>query len=164
MAEVCMENYDTEFRTTTKPGDILVAGFNFGGGSSREQAATSILAKQIPLVVAGSFGGIFTRNAVNNALLCVEVPRLVQRLRRTYRDDTGKHVTRRTGWRFLWDVRRSKVIITEKDGSTWEQRVGELPPNVQAIIAAGGLEAWLRGEVRQGHEDREKRYQIGGQL
>ena len=59
-----MENYDTEFRTTTQPGDILVAGFNFGCGSSREQAATAILAKQIPLVVAGSFGGIFGRNAV----------------------------------------------------------------------------------------------------
>jgi len=145
-----MENYDTEFRTTTKPGDILVTGFNFGCGSSREQAATAILAKQIPLVVAGSFGGIFSRNAVNNALLCVEVPRLVQRLRDTYKDDTEKRLTRRTGWRLLWDGRRSKVVITEKNGSSWEQKVGELAPNVQAIIESGGLEAWVKGEVQAG--------------
>lgn len=149
MAEVCMENYDTEFRTITRPGDILVSGFNFGTGSSREQAATAILAKQIPLIVAGSFGGVFTRNAVNNALLCVEVPRLIQRLRDLYKDDTEKPLTRRTGWRLLWDVRHSKIVITEKDGSSWEQKVGELAPNVQDIIASGGLEAWVRGEVSQ---------------
>jgi homoaconitate hydratase len=62
MAEVCMENYDPEFRTIAKEGDILVGGYNWGTGSSREQAATSILAKKIPLVVAGSFGNIFSRN------------------------------------------------------------------------------------------------------
>lgn len=63
MAKVCMENYDTEFRNVVKPNDVLVTGFNFGCGSSREQAATSILANQIPLVVAGSFGNIFSRNS-----------------------------------------------------------------------------------------------------
>ncbi|RDL32363.1 Homoaconitase, mitochondrial [Venustampulla echinocandica] len=147
MAEVCMENYDTEFRTTAKAGDILVAGFNFGCGSSREQAATSILAKQIPLVVAGSFGNIFSRNSINNALMGVEVPRLVQRLRETYKGDSKKPLTRRTGWKFLWDVRRSKVVITEKDGSSWDQKVGELPPNVQEIIACGGLEKWVKSKI-----------------
>lgn len=58
-----MENYDTEFGNIIKPNDVLVTGFNFGCGSSREQAATSILAKQIPLVVSGSFGNIFSRNS-----------------------------------------------------------------------------------------------------
>ena len=62
MAEVCMENYDKAFRETARAGDVLVSGFNFGTGSSREQAATAILAKKIPLVVAGSFGNIFSRN------------------------------------------------------------------------------------------------------
>lgn len=51
-----MENYDPDFRNIAKAGDILVSAYNFGCGSSREQAATSILAKQVPLVVAGSFG------------------------------------------------------------------------------------------------------------
>jgi homoaconitate hydratase len=56
MARACMQNYDPDFDGIAKPSDILVAGFNFGCGSSREQAATALLAKQIPLVVAGSFG------------------------------------------------------------------------------------------------------------
>ena len=149
MAEVCMENYDTGFRTTARAGDILVTGFNFGCGSSREQAATAILAKRIPLVVAGSFGNIFSRNSINNALMGVEVPRLVRRLRDTFpRDDGAQPVlTRRTGWRLLWDVRRSKVVVTEADGASWEQKVGELPPNVQDIIARGGLEKWVKAQI-----------------
>ncbi|PSS00737.1 homoaconitase [Coniella lustricola] len=149
MAEVCMENYDTSFSTLAKKGDILVAGFNFGCGSSREQAATAILAKEIPLVVAGSFGNIFSRNSINNALMGVEVPRLVQRLRETFKsDEAGKVATRRTGWTFQWDVRRSKVTVTEgTGGETWSQKVGELPPNVQEIIARGGLEKWVKSQI-----------------
>lgn len=148
MAEVCMENYDTSFRNLARPGDILVAGFNFGCGSSREQAATAILAKKIPLVVAGSFGNIFSRNSINNALMGVEVPRLVQRLRETFGKGDEKVATRRTGWKFLWDVRRSKVTVTEgAGGETWSQKVGELPPNVQEIIARGGLEKWVKAQI-----------------
>lgn len=157
MAEVCMENYDTAFRTVARPGDILVAGFNFGCGSSREQAATAILAKGIPLVVAGSFGNIFGRNSINNALMGVEVPRLVERLRATFGGGSGEgkqqqqqpqQLTRRTGWRFVWDVRRSKVTVTEGGaGETWSQKVGELPPNVQEIIARGGLEKWVKSQI-----------------
>ncbi|KAF9773906.1 mitochondrial Homoaconitase [Fusarium sp. DS 682] len=147
MAEVCMENYDTEFGKIAKAGDILVTGFNFGTGSSREQAATAILAKKIPLVVAGSFGNIFSRNSINNALMGVEVPRLVERLRETYKNDTEKPLTRRTGWKLVWDVRRSKVVVTEKDGKQWEQKVGELPANVQEIIAQGGLEKWVKSQI-----------------
>lgn len=148
MAEVCMENYDTAFGSVARAGDILVAGFNFGCGSSREQAATAILAKKIPLVVAGSFGNIFSRNSINNALMGVEVPRLVQRLRETFKGEDKKAGTRRTGWKFLWDVRRSKVTVTEGEGGeTWSQKVGELPPNVQEIIARGGLEKWVKSQI-----------------
>ncbi|KAH8899140.1 homoaconitase [Thozetella sp. PMI_491] len=147
MSEICMENYDPKFRMTAKAGDILVAGFNFGCGSSREQAATAILAKQIPLVAAGSFGNIFSRNSINNALLGVELPALVHRLREAYKDEAEKVLTRRTGWKLLWDIRRSKVVITEKDGSSWEQKVGEMPPNVQEIIACGGLEGWVKTKI-----------------
>ena len=180
MAKVCMENYDPKFGGIAREGDILVSGFNFGCGSSREQAATAILAKKIPLVVAGSFGNIFQRNSINNALMGVEVPRLVERLRETFsgkKVEENSHVkepeankdsldsspaatqaspveekllTRRTGWTFLWDVRRSKVTITEgKGGNTWSQKVGELPPNVQEIIARGGLEKWVKGEIEK---------------
>ena len=145
MAEVCMENYDKQFRHVAKAGDILVSGFNFGCGSSREQAATAILAKNIRLVVAGSFGNIFSRNSINNALMGVEVPKLVNRLREKFTDKVG---TRRTGWKFRWDVRRSRVVVQEgRGGERWTQKVGELPPNVQEIIARGGLERWVKAEI-----------------
>lgn len=50
-------------------------------GSSREQAATSILARDIPIVIAGSLGNIFSRNSINNVLVSLEIPHLVERLR-----------------------------------------------------------------------------------
>ncbi|RAL10708.1 homoaconitase LysF [Aspergillus homomorphus CBS 101889] len=153
MARACMQNYDPEFHGIAKPSDILVAGFNFGCGSSREQAATALLAKQIPLVVAGSFGNIFARNSINNALMGLEVPRLVERLRAAFSQQstasgTERQPTRRTGWTLTWDVKRSLVEVQEGEGGeSWTEQVGELPANVQAIIAAGGLEAWVKAEV-----------------
>ncbi|KAF2183960.1 aconitase iron-sulfur domain-containing protein [Zopfia rhizophila CBS 207.26] len=169
MAEVCMENYDPAFGTIAKSGDILVSGFNFGCGSSREQAATAILANGVPLVVAGSFGNIFGRN----------IPKLANRLREVFSSYTPsssrqnmekpsqnrgsldsppmgavaqpaqvKQLTRRTGWMLEWDVRRSTVTVQEgPDGARWSVKVGELPPNVQEIIALGGLERWVRKEI-----------------
>ncbi|KFG82204.1 homoaconitase [Metarhizium anisopliae] len=148
MAAVCMENYDTEFTKLTKPGDVLVTGFNFGCGSSREQAATAILARDIPLVIAGSLGNIFSRNGINNALVCLEMPRLVEHLRKSFKDDAERPLTRRTGWKLLWDVRRSKAVITEKDGTVWEEKVSELPPSVQEIISFKGLENWVKSKIQ----------------
>lgn len=78
MAEVCMENYDPQFGAVAREGDILVAGFNFGCGSSREQAATAILAKRIPMVVAGSFGNIFSRNSESPSLSSPAYSLLIQ--------------------------------------------------------------------------------------
>ncbi|PKY04446.1 homoaconitate hydratase [Aspergillus campestris IBT 28561] len=146
MAEVCMSNYDATFSSIAKEGDILVTGFNFGCGSSREQAATAILAKRIPLVVAGSFGNIFSRNSINNALMGLEVPRLISRLRESFGAD--QQATRRTGWILTWDVRRSRIEIQEgPNGPKWSHKVGELPPNVQEIIAKGGLEKWVKNAI-----------------
>ncbi|CAI7677873.1 unnamed protein product [Penicillium manginii] len=147
MAEVCMSNYDTDFAHLAKQGDILVSGFNFGCGSSREQAATAILAKKIPLVVSGSFGNIFSRNSINNALMGLEVPRLIARLREHYAAE-GKALTRRTGWTLTWDVRRSQIEVQEGEGGAkWTHKVGELPANVQEIIAKGGLEKWVKNAI-----------------
>ena len=183
MAEVCMSNYDPAFSDLAQPGDILVSGYNFGCGSSREQAATAILAKNIPLVVAGSFGNIFSRNSINNALMGLEVPKLISRLRETFsekkvptshdeikeprgnaRDQESldspppaepkaleKMLSRRTGWKLLWDVKKSQIEVQEgPSGKTWTEKVGELPPNVQEIIAKGGLEKWVQTEINAG--------------
>ncbi|KAJ6260202.1 homoaconitase [Drechslerella dactyloides] len=152
MARACMQNYDPEFNGIAKPNDILVAGRNFGCGSSREQAATALLAKQIPLVVAGSFGNIFSRNSINNALIALEVPRLLESLRARFSSSDAsakdRQLTRRTGWSLTWDVARSLVEVQEgENGPRWTERVGELPANVQEIIAAGGLEAWVKNEI-----------------
>lgn len=84
MAKVVMENYDPQFASRTREGDVIVSGFNFGTGSSREQAVTCLKAKGIPLVVAASFSQTYLRNAYNNGFLCVEVPELVKRLREQF--------------------------------------------------------------------------------
>src|SRR5438445_6693867 len=84
MAKVVMENYDPQFASRTQKGDVIVSGFNFGTGSSREQAVTALKAKGIPLVIAASFSQTYLRNAFNNGFLCVEVPELVKRLRQQF--------------------------------------------------------------------------------
>jgi homoaconitate hydratase len=84
MAKVVMENYDPQFASRTKAGDVIVSGFNFGTGSSREQAVTCLKAKDIPLVIAASFSQTYLRNAYNNGFLCVEVPELVKKLREQF--------------------------------------------------------------------------------
>ena len=81
MAKVVMENYDPQLALRTQPGDVIVGGFNFGTGSSREQAVTCLKAKGLPMVIAASFSQTYLRNAYNNGFLCVEIPELVKRLR-----------------------------------------------------------------------------------
>ena len=146
MAEVCMENYDAEFKNKTGPGDIIVSGYNFGTGSSREQAATAILARDMNVVVAGSFGNIFFRNSINNALLTLEIPALINTLRQRFGD--SKELTIRTGWNLRWDVTKAHVTITDQDGITvLSQKVGELGTNLQEIIVKGGLEGWVKAQL-----------------
>ncbi|KAI1356396.1 Aconitase/3-isopropylmalate dehydratase [Xylaria sp. FL0043] len=156
MAQACMENYDPSFDSNTRPNDIFVGGYNLGTGSSREQAATALLAKQIPLIVAGSFGNIFARNCINNAMMTLTLSGLVERLRVCFpapspsAEDTRHPLTRRTGWTLTWDIQRSVVEVREgEQGETWVEKVGDLPANAQAIIAAGGLESWCRAEIKK---------------
>jgi len=89
MAKVIMENYDLQFATRTQKGDVIVGGFNFGTGSSREQAVTCLKAKGIPIVIAASFSQTYLRNAYNNGFLCVEVPGLVKHLRGQFAKEIG---------------------------------------------------------------------------
>ncbi|KAJ2970448.1 hypothetical protein NUW58_g9695 [Xylaria curta] len=151
MARACMQNYDPGFDALAHEGDIIVSGYNFGTGSSREQAATAILAKKIPMVVAGSFSNTFARNSINNALMTLELPRLVDKLRQRFppsKEGEQSALTRRTGWTLTWDIQRSVIEIQEgAGGETWTEKVGELPPTVQAIIASGGLEAHVKAQV-----------------
>ncbi|KAA8911248.1 hypothetical protein TRICI_003858 [Trichomonascus ciferrii] len=149
MAEVCMENYDSEFGAKTKAGDIVISGFNFGTGSSREQAATAILARGMKCIIAGSFGNIFSRNSINNALLTLESPGLIKLLRERYA--SGSELTQRTGWFARWDVKKSTLTVTDgQDGPVvFKQKVGELGESMQEIIVEGGLEGWVKASLRK---------------
>ncbi|KAI0438827.1 Aconitase/3-isopropylmalate dehydratase [Xylaria telfairii] len=119
-------------------------------GVLREQAATVILAKQIPLVVAGSLPSIFARNSINNALLGLEVPRHVGRLRTAF-PSSEKVLARRTDWILTWDISRSTVKVQQgKDGECWEGQVGQfpdLPGESTRVHRTGGLTEWVKHKI-----------------
>lgn len=72
LASHCMEDIDKDFVKKVKPGDIMVAGYNFGCGSSREHAPISIKESGISCIIAKSFARIFYRNAINIGLAIIE--------------------------------------------------------------------------------------------
>ncbi|MGA7908306.1 MAG: aconitase family protein, partial [Candidatus Sulfotelmatobacter sp.] len=136
MAGVVMENYDPQFAARTRVGDVIVGGFNFGTGSSREQAVTCLKAKGIPLVIAGSFSQTYLRNAYNNGFLCVEVPEFIKRLRGQFSNKIAA---------------KEKTIIPNEDveidfiSSTiaWRGEEFVFPPLgsvPQSLVIAGGAE------------------------
>lgn len=136
MAKVVMENYDPRFSELTREGDVVIGGFNFGTGSSREQAVTALQARGIPLVVAGSFSQTYLRNAFNNGFLCVENPALVRRLAVLFAGEVSA---------------RTKTIVPGDDVTidfargllTYRGEVFNFPPLgsvPQSLVAAGGIE------------------------
>lgn len=135
-AEVVMENYDPEFVKMTKAGDILVGGFNFGTGSSREQAATALKYKGIQLVVAGTFNETYKRNALNNGYLLIECPQLVNDLKSKYGKDK---LTVKSGMNVKIDFENS--VLTFDNGTYPIDPVGEA---AQELIVTGGLEEWVK--------------------
>ena len=74
LASHCMEDIDAQFSSTVEPGDIMVAGANFGCGSSREHAPLAIKACGVKCVIAASFARIFYRNAINIGFPILECP------------------------------------------------------------------------------------------
>ena len=78
-----MEDIDPNFALTVKPGDIIVGGYNFGCGSSREHAPLALKASGIKLVIAKSFARIFFRNAINTGLLVVEDEKIPDEIDKT---------------------------------------------------------------------------------
>lgn len=80
MAKHALEDLDPSFADNVKNGDIIVAGVNFGCGSSREQAATCIKYAGVSAVVAKSFSRIFFRNAINQGLLAIECAEAVEKI------------------------------------------------------------------------------------
>jgi homoaconitate hydratase len=136
MAKVVMENYDPQFASRTRAGDVVVSGFNFGTGSSREQAVTCLKAKGIPLVIAASFSQTYLRNAYNNGFLCVEVPELVKRLRDQFtKEIAAKEKTIIPGEEIDIDF-RSGVIHWRGETFAFPP-LGSVP---QSLVVAEGVE------------------------
>jgi len=138
-AEVAMENYDPEFGKLVKKGDILVGGFNFGTGSSREQAATALKYRGIRLVLAGSFSETYRRNALNNGFLAIEAPELSRDIKKKFGTD---RLTVRTGVQAKIDFVNS---IIEADGRTYP--ISPIGVAAQELVVAGGLENWVKGRL-----------------
>lgn len=138
-AEVVMENYDPDFVKIAKAGDILVGGFNFGTGSSREQAATALKYKGIQLVISGSFNETYKRNALNNGFLLIECPELVKDLKSKFGADK---LTVKTGMLATIDFTNSSIKLGDKTYSI--DPVGEA---AQELIFTGGLEEWVKKNI-----------------
>ena len=136
MAKVVMENYDPQFASRTNAGDVIVGGFNFGTGSSREQAVTCLKAKGIPLVIAASFSQTYLRNAYNNGFLCIEVAELVKRLREQFaKEISAKEKTVIPGDEI--DIDFTTSVITWRGEKFPFPALGSVP---QSLVIAEGVE------------------------
>ncbi|KDQ59037.1 hypothetical protein JAAARDRAFT_127852 [Jaapia argillacea MUCL 33604] len=168
-AQVVMENYDPSFAAlvstlvqnqpssanSEKRGVILVSGYNFGTGSSREQAATALKSAGVPLVIAGSFGDIFKRNAINNGLVCVECPELVADLTKEYalngQGGAGGlegELTVNKGLGISVGMEDGKVLVTLPNGEEKVYQVGLVGPSVQELWTCGGLEGYVLKSIQ----------------
>ena len=122
LASHCMEDIDKTFVTKVKDGDIMVAGVNFGCGSSREHAPLAIKACGVKCVIAPSFARIFYRNAINIGFPIVECAQAAEEIQ------AGDQV----------EVDFATGIITDStQGKTWQ--AAPFPAFIDGIIQSGGL-------------------------
>ncbi|HIE36225.1 MAG TPA: 3-isopropylmalate dehydratase small subunit [Candidatus Omnitrophica bacterium] len=122
----CMENIDPQFSKKVKKGDIIVAGKNFGCGSSREHAPLSIKGCGISLVIAESFARIFYRNCINLGL-----PILVCKASSQIQEGDLLEVDLKKG--LMKNLTRNKIFYSEK-----------FPSFMEEIIKRGGLINWIK--------------------
>ena len=118
-------------------------GFNFGTGSSREQAVTCLKAKGIPLVVAASYSQTYLRNAFNNGFLCLECPELLTHLRERFaaEADAGTK-TIVPGDELAVDFTSGTLTLGERSFSF--PPMSEVP---QSLVVAGGVENLVRAQL-----------------
>src|SRR5436190_5856221 len=139
MAAVTFENYDPNFNTLYRRGDIGVGGLSVGMGARREHAATALKFKGIPCVIAASFSETYKRNAFNNGFVVFECPELVTHLRTTL---TNRQPTT-VGPEITIDYAKSIVAV---DGKSFP--FPPLSPAAQELIVAGGAENLVASRIR----------------
>ena len=130
LAAHCMEDIDAQFKHNVKPGDVIVAGWNFGCGSSREHAPVAIKASGITCVIAATFARIFYRNAINIGLPLLEVGDAVKKIK--------------AGDVLSVDLESGEIINTTS-GETI--KATPLPGFIQDIARAGGLINYVKGSA-----------------
>ena len=133
LAAHCMEDLDGEFVERMQPGDMMVAGSNFGCGSSREHAPLAIKAAGVSCVIAGSFARIFFRNAINIGLPILESPEAAEAIK----DGDLVEVELETGY-----------IEDLTTGQSFQAR--PYPEFMLEIIQAGGLIPQVKGRLARG--------------
>ncbi|MBP3509768.1 3-isopropylmalate dehydratase small subunit [Oscillibacter sp.] len=129
LAAHCMEDIDAEFVHKVKEGDIMVAGANFGCGSSREHAPIAIKASGISCVIAASFARIFYRNAINIGLPILECPAASRGI------ESGDEVEVDFDTGIITNVTKNETYQAEP-----------FPPFIKDMIAKGGLMASLKAK------------------
>ncbi len=122
LASHCMEDIDPKFVSRVKRGDVIVAGDNFGCGSSREHAPLAIKASGVSLVIANSFARIFYRNSINIGLPILECPEAAAAI------DAGDEVSA--------DLSKGIIVDHTKNLSF---KAEPFPPFIREIIDDGGL-------------------------
>ena len=127
LATHCMEDIDTNFVKVVKGGDVMVGGYNFGCGSSREHAPMVIKESGISCVIAKTFARIFYRNAINIGLAILECPEASEKI------DSGDEVA------IDFDT---GVITNLTKGETYQ--ANPFPDFIKKIIQAGGLMADIK--------------------
>ena len=127
LAAHCMEDIDAAFAGRVKAGDIIVAGRNFGCGSSREHAPLAIKASGVACVIATTFARIFYRNALNIGLPILECPEAAEAI--AAGDEVGIDLA-------------SGTVTDETTGRTFKAE--PFPPFMRELIAVGGLAAYMR--------------------
>jgi len=142
MAGYAMANFDPAFQTIAEDGDLIVAGRNFGTGSSREQAATALKHRGIRMVIAASFSQTYLRNAFNNAFVCIESPALADAVRTAFRREADAGAKTIPAGRLTVDFKRS--VATWNGG---EYALSPVGPAAQELVLAGGLEALTRTRI-----------------
>ena len=132
LASHCMEDLDKDFTKRVEPGDIMVAGDNFGCGSSREHAPIAIKASGISLVIANTFARIFYRNSINIGLAILECPEAVANI------SDGDKVEADLDNGIIYNRTTGKEFKTQP-----------FPEFIQKIIENGGLiETIKKGELK----------------
>lgn len=125
IAKHALEDLDLDFAKNVQPGDVIVAGRNWGCGSSREQAATCLVYNGVGAVIATSFSRIFYRNALNNGLLAIVCPAAVAAI------VPGERVA----------VDLDRLVVRCAAG---EFSFPPLSPSIMGMVEAGGLVAYVK--------------------